>query len=202
MVLSSAWSAGNAFFYSSTRVLYASALDGKAPKILTFERFGVPYACVVLTTALGMLAYLNVANTSSEVFFWFSNISAVSTLIVWCSINITYVRFYYGLRKNGISRSSLPWKVSILLGVSYICGFEINFGAGTISAFPGLFRYMLLQHCRLFQRLRLFFPGELQREDISAAIYRYSDILWPFPGLQNCQEDQSCEVERNGPVER
>lgn len=123
VVLTSAWSAGNAFFYSSTRILYAAALDGKAPKFLTYERFGVPYACVACTSAFGALAYLNVSNSSSDVFFWFSNISAVSTLIVWCSISVTYLRFYYGLRKNGISRTSLPWKSPLqpFLAIFAIC---------------------------------------------------------------------------------
>lgn len=146
VVLSSAWSAGNAFFYSSTRILYAAALDGKAPRFLTFERFGVPYACVAVTGAFGMLAYLNVANSSSDVFFWFSNISAVSTLIVWCSINITYLRFYQGLNYNNIPRSSLPWKAPfqpflayfgicfcsiVALFNGYDCFFPGNFSAKT-----------------------------------------------------------------------
>ncbi|KAI1647385.1 proline-specific permease [Daldinia loculata] len=110
VILTSAWSAGNSFFYSSTRVLYAAALDGKAPKFLKYEKWGVPYACVGATTALSLLSYMNVNNQGEEVFFWFSNISAVSTLIVWSAICITYLRFYYGLRYNGISRDSLPYK--------------------------------------------------------------------------------------------
>lgn len=89
VVLTSTWSAGNAFFYSSTRVLYASALDGKAPAFFRFERFGVPYACVIATSCFGALAYLNVSSASADVFFWFSNISAVSTLIVWTSIMVS-----------------------------------------------------------------------------------------------------------------
>ena len=55
VILSSAWSAGNSFFYTSTRVLYAAALDGKAPAFLCFERFGVPYACVAMTALLSCL---------------------------------------------------------------------------------------------------------------------------------------------------
>ncbi|KXT16983.1 hypothetical protein AC579_7418 [Pseudocercospora musae] len=139
VILSSAWSAGNAFFYSSTRVLYASALDGKAPKSLTFERFGVPYACVGATTLLSLLAYLNVSNGSAQVFFWFSNISAVSTLIVWCSINITYLRFYYGLRQNSISRTSLPWKAPFQPFLAY-------FGVCFCSLFLG---YKLIKRTKV-----------------------------------------------------
>lgn len=39
--------------------MYAAALDGKAPSILRYERFGVPYLCVVLSAAIGMLSYVS-----------------------------------------------------------------------------------------------------------------------------------------------
>jgi amino acid transporter len=110
VVLTSAWSAGNSFFYASTRVMYATALDGKAPRFLTFARWGVPYGCVAITTALSCLVYLNVNASSAEVFFWISNLSAVSTLIVWTSVSIVYLRFYQGLKYHGISRDTLPFK--------------------------------------------------------------------------------------------
>jgi amino acid transporter len=110
IVLSSAFSAGNSFFYASTRVLYATALDGKAPRFLKFEKFGVPYACVGITTALSLLVYLNVSSNSSDVFFWISNLSSVSTLVVWTSISITYIRFHKGMKYHGIPRSSLPFR--------------------------------------------------------------------------------------------
>ncbi|KAH9884241.1 proline-specific permease [Xylariomycetidae sp. FL2044] len=142
VVLSSAWSAGNAFFYASTRVLYAAALDGRAPKFLAFERWGVPYACVAATAALGCLSYLTVSNSGEEVFFWFSNLSAVSTLIVWAAICVTYLRFYYGLRYNGISRDTLPWKSPLQPYLAYfaICFcLIVAFFNGFDAFFPGKF---------------------------------------------------------------
>jgi yeast amino acid transporter len=144
VVLTSAWSAGNAFFYASTRVLYAAALDGRAPKFLRFEKFGVPYGCVAFTTALGFLVYLNVSNDSSEVFFWISNLSAVSTLIVWAAICFTYTRFHAGLKFNDISRDTLPYKspfqpylawfaICFCLTVAFFNGFDCFF-PGRFSA--------------------------------------------------------------------
>lgn len=133
VVLSSAFSAGNSFFYSSTRVLYATALDGKAPKFLRYEKWGVPYGCVAITTALSLLVYLNVSATASEVFFWISNLSAVSTLVVWTSISITYLRFYRGLKHHGIPRSSLPFKS---FGQPYLASFSAVFSA-TVALFNG-----------------------------------------------------------------
>jgi amino acid transporter len=142
VVLSSAWSAGNSFFYASTRVLYSAALDGKAPAILKYEKFGVPYACVAMTTALGLLSYLNLNNRSAEVFFWISNLSAVSTLIVWASVCWTYVRFYQGLKHNGIDRNTLPYKAPFQPYLAYfsICFcLIVAFFNGFDAFFPGRF---------------------------------------------------------------
>ncbi|KAI0967548.1 AAT family amino acid transporter [Xylaria arbuscula] len=142
VILSSAWSAGNSFFYASTRVLYSAALDGKAPRFFTFERWGVPYACVAATTLISLLAYLTVSESGENVFFWFSNISAVSTLIVWSSVCITYLRFYYGLRHNGISRDSLPYKSPAQPFLAYfaLCFcVVVAFFNGFDAFFPGKF---------------------------------------------------------------
>ncbi|KAL7921004.1 amino acid permease/ SLC12A domain-containing protein [Trichoderma austrokoningii] len=154
VVLSSAWSAGNSFFYASTRVLYSAALDGKASAILKYEKFGVPYACVALTTALSCLVYLNVNNQSSEVFFWISNLSAVSTLIVWASVSFMYLRFYYALRYNGIDRDTLPYK----------------------SPFQPFLAYFALIFClviALFNGFDCFFPGRFSAKSF---IPPYIDI--------------------------
>ena len=102
----------------------------------------MPYACVGMTTAVGMLAYLVVGNTSSEVFFWLSNISAVSTLLVWGSICITYLRFHAGLKFHGISRDDLPWKAPLQPYLAYFaiafCS-VVAFFNGYDCFFPGNF---------------------------------------------------------------
>ncbi|KAI8215233.1 putative proline-specific permease put4 [Colletotrichum sp. SAR 10_76] len=142
VVLSSAWSAGNSFFYASTRVLYAAALDGTAPAVLKFERFGVPYACVAATTALSCLVYLNVSNRAAEVFFWISNLSAVSTLIVWASVCVTYLRFYHGLRHHGVDRDTLPYKAPLQPFLAYfaVCFcLVVALFNGFDAFFPGRF---------------------------------------------------------------
>jgi yeast amino acid transporter len=142
IVLTSAWSAGNSFFYASTRVLYAAALDGKTPAFLKFDKFGVPYACVGMTAALGCLSYLNLNNESNEVFFWISNLSAVSTLIVWASVSYTYLCFYRALKYNGIDRDTLPFKSPMQPFLAYfaICfSLTIAFFNGFDAFFPGRF---------------------------------------------------------------
>ncbi|KAK2759769.1 hypothetical protein FQN54_002503 [Arachnomyces sp. PD_36] len=142
VVLTSAWSAGNSFYYASTRVLYSTALDGKAPRFLRYEKFGVPYACVAVTGALSLLVYLNVSSSSADVFFWISNLSAVSTLIVWTSISITYIRFHRGMKAQGIPRSSLPYTAPFQPYLAYfsaIFSATVAFFNGFDAFFPGKF---------------------------------------------------------------
>lgn len=142
VLLSSAWSAGNAFFYASTRVLYATALDGKAPRFLRYEKWGVPYGCVAITTALSCLVFLNVGSKSADVFFWISNLSAVSTLVVWTSISIVYIRFHQGMKHQGIPRSALPYRAPLQPYLAYfsaIFSSTVAFFNGFDAFFPGKF---------------------------------------------------------------
>ncbi|KAI8692480.1 AA-permease domain-containing protein [Fusarium sp. Ph1] len=142
VILTSAWSSGNSLFYAGTRVLYAAALDGKAPAILAYEKFGVPYLCVAVTSAFGLLVYLNVSNSGAEVFFWLSNLSGVGALIIWASVCYTYLRFYYCLKYNGIDRNTLPYKSPMQPFLAY---FSVSFCTivaifnGFDAFFPGRF---------------------------------------------------------------
>ncbi|KAF1951902.1 amino-acid permease inda1 [Byssothecium circinans] len=109
-ILTSAWSAGNAFLFSGSRVLYGMALSGDAPKIFgKTNRKGVPYMAVLATWAIGLLAYLNVSNTGAQVFTWFSNISTISGFIAWIVCMITFIRFRQALVFNNLL-DTLPFK--------------------------------------------------------------------------------------------
>ena len=73
-ILTSAWSAGNAFVYSGSRVLYSMAINGQAPSIFKYTtKRGVPWTAVLFTWAIGCLAFLNVDNSGATVFQWFSS---------------------------------------------------------------------------------------------------------------------------------
>ncbi|KAF2729131.1 amino-acid permease inda1 [Polyplosphaeria fusca] len=109
-VLTSAWSAGNAFLFSGSRVLYGMALTGDAPKIFgKTNRKGVPWVAVLATWVIGLLAYLNVSNTGAQVFTWFSNISTISGFVAWIVVMITYIRFRKALVYNNLLHT-LPFK--------------------------------------------------------------------------------------------
>lgn len=140
ILLCSVWSCGNSSFYVATRLLYATAMEGNAPSIFTRTKNGVPYACVALTSMAGILAYLNLGATSSQVFYWFTNICAVSALIIWASVDITYLRFYQALKHHGISRSLLQFQSPLQPYLAYyslaFCTIVVIFN-GFDCFFPG-----------------------------------------------------------------
>lgn len=104
-------SAGNSNVYIGSRVVYALADSGTAPKF--FKRTtkkGVPYIAVCFTSAFGLLSFMSVSESSSTVFDWFINISAVAGLICWAFISASHIRFMQVLKQRGIPRDSLPFK--------------------------------------------------------------------------------------------
>lgn len=109
-ILTSAWSAGNAFTFASSRTLVTMASNGQAPKILgKINRFGVPWVAVSLTGLISCLAYLNVSSSTADVFNWFTNISTISGFIGWdCGI-VAYLRFRKAIKYNGLE-DRVPYK--------------------------------------------------------------------------------------------
>ncbi|GAA5834721.1 hypothetical protein JCM9279_007091 [Rhodotorula babjevae] len=119
-VLLSAFSAGNSDLYASSRTLYGLACDGKAPAIFRrCTKGGLPIYCVIITAAIGLLAYMNVSTGSTTAFNYLSNLSSITGLITWACINYSYIRFYHGLKYQGISRDDFPFKAPLQPYASY-----------------------------------------------------------------------------------
>ncbi|RCK63522.1 putative proline-specific permease put4 [Candida viswanathii] len=113
-ILSSAVSAGNSFIYSSSRMLFSMAQRGTAPKVFTtVNRFGVPYYSVAVSSAFGLLAYLNVSKSSATVFTWLSNLSTISGFIGWVVVAFSYLRWRKAIALNGLM-DRLPYKSRLL----------------------------------------------------------------------------------------
>ncbi|KAJ1548536.1 hypothetical protein HK405_002817 [Cladochytrium tenue] len=119
-ILTSAWSAGNAFLYSGSRILYTMALNGQAPKLLAHTtRRGVPWAAVLATWLPACLAYLNVSNNGAVVFNWFANVTTISGFIAWLIVLGTYVRFRAALQHHGLL-DTLPFRTPGQPYASYV----------------------------------------------------------------------------------
>lgn len=127
-ILTSAFSSGNSCTFLASRTLHGLALDGNAPNIfLRLNRFGVPYVAVAASAIWGSVAYLSASSgafkvrarvagllyiliSSSQAFFWLVSLVTTAGIVSWVIICIVYLRFFYALRKQGISRNRLPYK--------------------------------------------------------------------------------------------
>lgn len=111
VILSSVLSAGNSGMYASTRVLYAMAKEGMAPRALAkLNRRGVPVGALLVTTAVGMLAFLASFFGDGAVYNWLLNASGMCGFINWLGIAVCHYRFRRAFIAQGHSLDELPYR--------------------------------------------------------------------------------------------
>lgn len=114
VILTSILSAGNSGLYASTRMLYALAKEGKAPKIFTrLSSTGVPRVALVATTIVAMLCFLTSMFKEQQVYLWLLNLSGMTGLIAWLGIAISHYRFRKGYIAQGYNIKDLPYRSSL-----------------------------------------------------------------------------------------
>lgn len=105
VVCTSAFSCGSACVFLASRTLYGLAEERQAPRIfLKVNRFGTPWVAVAASLIFMPLVYLSLGSNSSVVFGWMVNITTIAGLIGWLIIQISFLRFYYAMKLQGISR--------------------------------------------------------------------------------------------------
>ncbi len=93
VILISVLSVGNSAVFGSSRTLAALAEQRQAPQILAYvDRRGRPLVAILLTSAVGLLAYLSDAKVQAYVFDWLLAISGLSTIFTWGSICLSHIR--------------------------------------------------------------------------------------------------------------
>lgn len=112
VIFISVLSTGSISGYAGSRTLVGLAQIGLAPKFLTkADSSGRPWFALIPTLTIGgALAYLNVDNTGSEVFGWFSNLTSLFTLFGWGMICLTHLRMRHAWKVQGRNVADLPWK--------------------------------------------------------------------------------------------
>ncbi|KZV99056.1 amino acid permease [Exidia glandulosa HHB12029] len=122
-LLTSAWSAASSDLYTSSRALYGLALAGNAPRIFSkTTKSGLPLISIIFCSCFGLLSYMAVSSGAGKVFGWFANMTSVAGLTTWMGICITYLRFYYGMKHQGIDRATLPFASKMQPYVAWYAG--------------------------------------------------------------------------------
>ncbi|MFC7394067.1 amino acid permease [Scopulibacillus cellulosilyticus] len=111
VILTSVLSAGNSFLYAATRMLYALAETGQAPRFLTkVDRRGVPIWSLLITTFIGVFVFLASIFGDGTVYYWLVNASAISGFIIWVAIAVCHYRFRKAYIAKGYALDDLPYR--------------------------------------------------------------------------------------------
>ena len=114
VILTAVLSAGNSGMYASTRMLYALACEGKAPKL--FARLtanGVPLNALYATTLVGALCFFTSIFGDQTVYLWLLNTSGMTGFIAWLGIAICHYRFRKAYVAQGRSLAALPYRATL-----------------------------------------------------------------------------------------
>ncbi len=111
VILTSVLSAGNSGMYASTRMLWVLAKEGKAPKCFAkVNSRGIPVNALLLTSFVGMFAFLASLFGEGTVYTWLLNASGMSGFIAWLGIAISHYRFRKAYVAQGYDLNDLPYK--------------------------------------------------------------------------------------------
>ncbi len=114
VILTSVLSAGNSGLYVSTRMLYALAEEGKAPKFfMNLNKRGVPMNALYATAIFGLAAFLTSLIGEGTAYNWLVNISGMAGFITWIGIAICHYRFRYGFMAQGRDLKELPYRAEL-----------------------------------------------------------------------------------------
>ncbi|KAK8180095.1 amino acid transporter [Phyllosticta capitalensis] len=120
-------SVGNSSIYGSSRTLAALAEQGQAPKILAYiDRKGRPMVGILLSSAIGFLAFVASSPAEGDVFDWLLAISGLSSIFTWGSICLAHIRFRKAWKVQGhtldeLAFRSQPGVVGSWIGFGFNC---------------------------------------------------------------------------------
>ena len=111
VILTSVLSAGTSGMYASTRMLYALAVSGKAPKMFAkLTANGVPLNALYATTLVGALCFFTSIFGDKTVYLWLLNTSGMTGFIAWLGIAICHYRFRKAYVAQGRDLAALPYR--------------------------------------------------------------------------------------------
>jgi yeast amino acid transporter len=104
-------SVGNSSIYGSSRTLAALAEQRQAPAALAYiDRKGRPLAGILVSSAIGLLAFLAGSSRKEAVFTWLLAVSGLSSVFTWGSICLAHIRFRAAWSKQGHSLDELAFR--------------------------------------------------------------------------------------------
>ena len=160
VILTAVLSAGNSGLYASTRMLYALAENGQAPKIFArLNSRAVPMPALLATTAVALLCFLSYLFGEDSAYTWIVNASGLAGFITWVGIAWCHLKFRKAYVAQGKDVNDLPFKaklyplgpiVALVMCLLVIAGqnYEALLGQGDfvslLSSYIGLPLFLIL----------------------------------------------------------
>ncbi|WP_425270203.1 amino acid permease [Flexivirga meconopsidis] len=113
VILTAILSAGNCGLFASTRMLWALAKRGKAPKVFSrIDARGIPWPALLATTAIGALCFLTSLLGDGVAYTWLINASGLAGFITWLGIAWSHYNFRRAFLRQGHSLDELPYRAA------------------------------------------------------------------------------------------
>ena len=114
VILTAILSAGNSGLYASTRMLYAMAKEGTAPRLFArLNERGVPVMALLATAVIGLFGFLSEVMGDGGAYTWLINVSGLSGFIVWVGIAWCHFRFRRAYIRQGRNLADLPYRAPL-----------------------------------------------------------------------------------------
>ncbi len=161
VILTAVLSAGNSALYASSRMLWALAREGKAPRwFARVNRRGVPMNALYVNTVIGFVAFLSSLFGNGAVYTWMLNAASLTGFLAWLGVAVSHYRFRKAYLVQGRDLDALPYRAkgypfgpilaAVLCGivivgqdVSAFVGGQIDW-AGVLATYIGIPLFLLL----------------------------------------------------------
>ncbi|KAE8152977.1 AAT family amino acid transporter [Aspergillus avenaceus] len=194
LLLTSIYSAGDAYVYTASRSLHGLAENGQAPTFLRkCTKNGVPIYCVMVSLAFACLAYLKLGSGSVQVLHWLTNLITGGTLVTYITICVNYLFFYRALKVQKYNRDDLPYRgyfqpyatwvaMFWLVGIELFYGYEVFLtGRWNTGSFFSHYTMAILAICtytgwKITSRSHVVHPGD-------------ADLIWARPAIDRHEDE-------------
>ncbi|KAI1815119.1 histidine permease [Poronia punctata] len=110
LLLTSIFSAGNAYVYCAMRSLYGLACDGHAPRIFKKTmKNGIPIYAFAVVMIFPFISFLQVSGNTAQAVTWLQAVTNGATMINYIIMSLTYIFFYRACKAQGIDRKTMPY---------------------------------------------------------------------------------------------
>ena len=111
VILTSAFSAGCLYTYTSSRCLYNLAKKGFVPKFFKkCTSHGVPVFCVGLSICFSLLSLMQLGSSGSKVLNYMVNLCTGAQILNYAFMSITYIGFYHACKAQNIDRHQFTYR--------------------------------------------------------------------------------------------